>query len=63
MARAVPLCADLDLRSRNIRKIRLIRHRYLWLYRVENNTAYILAMYHELQDYENVFQEKGPELY
>ena len=50
-------CADPDLRKRGIRKIRFAKHRYLWLYRIENDTVFVMAMYHELQDYENTFRD------
>ncbi len=53
-----PLCADPDLREREIRKIHFAKHRYLWLYRIDGETAYVMAMYHELQDYENIFRER-----
>ena len=39
-----------------IRKIHISRHRYLWLYQIQEETVYIMAMYHELQDYENCFK-------
>ena len=56
VAGSIPFCTDPDLRKRKIRKIRFAKHRYLWLYRVEDDTAYVMAMYHELQDYENIFK-------
>lgn len=56
VAGSIPLCADPDLRKREIRKFRFAKHRYLWLYRIENDTVFVMAMYHELQDYENAFR-------
>ena len=56
VAGSIPYCSDPDLQKREIRKIRFAKHRYLWLYRVEDDTAYVMAMYHELQDYENIFK-------
>lgn len=56
VAASTPFCIDPDLRKREIRKIHFAKHRYLWLYRVEDDTAYVMAMYHELQDYENSFK-------
>ena len=58
VAGSIPLCDDPELRMRGIRKIRFTKHRYLWLYRVEDDTVYIMAMYHELQDYENIFKRE-----
>ena len=56
VAASLPFCDDLDLRKRDIRVFHFAKHRYLWLYQVKEDTAYILAMYHELQDYENIFR-------
>lgn len=58
VAGGLPFCADPDLRRREIRKMLFTRHRYLWLYRIEGNTVQIKAMYHELQDYENIFRKE-----
>ena len=56
VAGSIPFCDDPDLKKREIRKIRFAKHRHLWLYRIEDGTAYVLAMFHELQDYENTFK-------
>ena len=56
VAGSIPYCSDPDLQKREIRKIHFTKHRYPWLYRVEDDTAYVMAMYHELQDYENTFK-------
>ena len=56
VAGSLPLCGDPDLHRRGIRKIHFSRHRYLWLYQIQEETVYIMAMYHELQDYENCFK-------
>ena len=58
VAGSLPFCTDPDLRKRGIRKMLFIRHRYLWLYRIEGDTVQIQAMYHELQDYENIFRNE-----
>ena len=57
IAGSLPLCQDPDLFERGIRKISFTKHRYLWLYRIEDHTAYVMAMYHELQDYQNTFKK------
>ena len=46
------------MKLRGIRKMLFTRHRYLWLYRIEGDTVQIMAMYHELQDYENLFRNE-----
>jgi plasmid stabilization system protein ParE len=58
VAGSLPFCADPELKRRGIRKMRFTRHRYLWLYRIEGDTVQIVAMYHELQDYENLFRNE-----
>ncbi len=35
-----------------------MRHRYLMLYRIEDATVYIDAIYHHLQNYENTFADE-----
>lgn len=59
VAGSLPLCADPDLRRRGIRKMLFTRHRYLWLYQIDGDIAQVKAMYHELQDYENIFRNEG----
>lgn len=48
------LCADPVLRSFGYRTIHFKYHRYFMLYRIESNKVYIDAIYHDLQDYENI---------
>ena len=57
VADSLKLCDDEELRSLGYRKISFHKHDYLYLYRVIEDTAYIEAVYHELQDYENLFKE------
>ena len=57
VAGSIPLCGDPDLRNRQLRVFRFASHRYLWLFRLQQDTAFVMAMYHELQDYENIFKE------
>lgn len=35
-----------------------LRHRYVMLYRTDGANAYVDAIYHQLQDYENTFAEE-----
>ncbi len=55
VAASLPLCTDEDLRRKGIRKALFARHRYLWLYRIEGDTVLVEGMYHEMQDYGNLF--------
>ena len=62
LAGVLRLCEDEDLRRRGIKKIFLKRHDYVLLYRIVkydgNAVAVIEAVYHTLQDYENLFKRE-----
>lgn len=49
------VCADPALKTHGCRKIFLPQSRYLFIYSIVKNTVFIEGMYHELQDYENLF--------
>ncbi len=58
LAQAAPslhLCSHPQLKKNKYRMIPFRRHHYLMLYRIENDTVYVDAIYHQLQDYENIF--------
>lgn len=57
-AGSLAVCRDARLQRLGYRSIRFSRHRYIMLYRVTGETAYIDAIYHELQDYENLFTDE-----
>ncbi len=57
VAGSLRLCRHPKLNALGYRPICFIKHRYIMLYRVEGNTAYVDAIYHQLQDYENTFAE------
>ena len=57
VAGSLNYCDDPDLKALGYRKISFIHHRYVMIYRVDNNTAYVEAIYHQLQDYENIFAD------
>lgn len=48
-------CGDPKLNELGYRKINFIHHKYVMIYRIESETAFVEAIYHQLQDYENVF--------
>ncbi len=56
MAGSLKLCDDADLRALGYRTIHFRRHRYFMLYEVVDDCAYILGIYHDLQDYENILR-------
>ncbi len=49
-------CADEELKALGYQKIHFRNHAYFFIYRIIDNVAYIEAVYHELQDYENLFK-------
>lgn len=55
VAGALKMCDDPELRNLGYRTIRLKRHNYFMLYKVVGNQAYVVGIYHDLQDYENRF--------
>jgi plasmid stabilization system protein ParE len=46
-------CNGERLRKLNLRKLHFLKHKYIFVYRIINNTVVIEGIYHELQDYEN----------
>lgn len=61
VAGSLKFCAHPQLKKNGYRAISFLRHRYLMLYRVEDTTVYVDAIYHQLQDYEKSFvDESGP---
>jgi plasmid stabilization system protein ParE len=46
-------CNSERLRDLKFYKLHFLKHRYIFVYRINNNTVVIEGIYHELQDYEN----------
>lgn len=55
IAGGLKLCDNPRLRDLGYRTIHFKRHHYFMLYRVEDHTAYVDAIYHDLQNYEDIF--------
>lgn len=53
VAGSLKLCDDPNLRALGYRAIHFNHHRYFMLYRLEGDKAYVDAIYHDMQDYEN----------
>ena len=51
-------CTHPQLKKHGYHIIHFMRHRYLMLYRIDGTTAYVDAIYHQLQDYENAFADE-----
>lgn len=55
VAGSLKFCSHPCLKKNGYRTINFQQHRYLMLYRVQDQTVYVDAIYHQLQDYENTF--------
>lgn len=63
VAGSMRFCDDKELADEGIRKIFFKKHDYVVLYSLESDVVEIHAVYHTLQDYENLFkleEEKFP---
>ena len=58
VAGSLNYCNNTKLRNLGYRKIYFLRHNYVMIYMIEGNIAYVDAIYHQSQDYENLFSEK-----
>lgn len=56
IAGSLKLCDDEVLKTKGYRTIHFKRHKYLMIYSVNNDTAYVEGIYHDLQDYENALK-------
>ncbi len=53
VAGSLKLCDNPKLNALGYRRINFLSHRYFMLYRIEEDTAVVDNIFHELQDYEN----------
>ena len=58
LAGSLRFCQTPALRKLGYHIIRFKSHRYLMIYRTDKDTAYVEAVYHELQDYEALFSDR-----
>ena len=58
VADSLRYCDDPDLRERRYHKIKFLHHDYVMLYKINGKTANVDGIYHEMQDYENLFSEE-----
>ena len=57
VADSMKYCEHLKLRKYGYRKINFLHHRYVMIYRTEQDIVYVEAIYHQLQDYEYTFSK------
>lgn len=53
MAGSLKYDDDPDIAAMGYRRIHLKKHRYFMLYRLEDDTAFVDRIFHDLQDYKN----------
>lgn len=56
VAGSIQLMDDPELAQRGYRKLNFQKHNYLMVYRIDDNTAIVDAVFHTLQDYENALR-------
>ncbi len=56
IAGSLKLCENPRLHDLGYRTIHLKHHNYFLLYRVEGHIVYVEAVYHDLQNYEDIFR-------
>lgn len=54
IAGSLKLCDNPELRASGYRTIHFKHHSYFMLYRIDSNIVYVDAIYHDMQDYENI---------
>lgn len=56
VAGSLKLCDDSVLRTRGYRTIHFRKHKYLMVYTIDGDRAYVEGIYHDLQDYEGILR-------
>ena len=56
VAGSLKLCDDSVLRARGYRTIHFRKHKYLMVYTIDGDRAYVEGIYHDLQDYEGILR-------
>ncbi len=54
-AESLKICEHPILAKHGYRKINFAKHRFVMIYRIEDDTVIVDGMFHELQDYEGIF--------
>lgn len=56
-AGSLPLCDHPKLREKEFRAFGFKKHKYVMIYKLEEKTAVVYAVYHQSQDYQEAFAE------
>lgn len=57
-AGSLKFCSHPQLKQLGYHSITFHQHKYIMLYRLNGKTAYVDAIYHQMQDYENLFAKE-----
>lgn len=57
-ADALKICDNPVLAKHGYRKIKFAKHKFVMLYRIQDDTVIVDGMFHELQDYEGIFADE-----
>ena len=58
MAGSLHYCSNPRLKKLGYKPMLFLHHSYVMLLRIDGKTAYVEAIYHQLQDYENSFEKE-----
>lgn len=58
VADPLKICDNPLLAKHGYRKIRFAKHKFVMLYRIQDDTVIVDGMFHELQDYEGIFTDE-----
>ncbi|MCI9325479.1 type II toxin-antitoxin system RelE/ParE family toxin [Lachnospiraceae bacterium 54-11] len=59
IAGSLKYCSHPKLKELGYRSVNFKEHRYTMIYRVNGREVYVEAIYHQLQDYENIFADES----
>lgn len=57
-ADSLRICDNPILEKHGYRKIKFAKHKFVMLYRIQDDTVIVDGMFHELQDYEGIFTDE-----
>lgn len=57
-ADSLKICDNPILAKHGYRKIKFAKHKFVMLYRIQDDTVIVDGMFHELQDYEGIFTDE-----
>lgn len=58
VADSLKICDNPILAKHGYRKIKFAKHKFVMLYRIQDDTVIVDGMLHELQDYEGIFTDE-----